>query len=49
MLHRDDYYDPDSERPGEMDIIVRNNRHGRLGQTTLRTDSRLRFLPIAPQ
>jgi DnaB-like helicase C terminal domain len=33
MLYRDDYYDRDTERPGEMDIIVRKNRQGRLGQT----------------
>ena len=46
MLYRDDYYDPDSERPGEMDIIVRKNRQGRLGKTSLRMDSRLRFTPI---
>ena len=46
MLYRDDYYDPDSERPGEMDIIVRKNRQGRLGRTSLRMDSRLRFTPI---
>ena len=46
MLYRDDYYDPDSERPGEMDIIVRKNRQGRLGQVTTRIDSRLRYLPI---
>ena len=48
MLYRDDYYDPDSERPGEMDIIVRKNRQGRLGQITTRIDSRLRYLPVAP-
>ena len=47
MLYRDDYYDPDSERPGEMDIIVRKNRQGRLGQVTTQIDSRLRYLPIA--
>jgi replicative DNA helicase len=46
MLYRDDYYDPDSERPGEMDIIVRKNRQGKLGQTSLRMDDRLRFLPL---
>ncbi len=46
MLYRDDYYDPDSERPGEMDIIVRKNRQGRLGQVTTRIDSRLRYLPV---
>ncbi len=46
MLYRDDYYDRESERPGEMDIIVRKNRHWRLGQITTRIDSRLRYLPI---
>ncbi len=46
MLYRDDYYDPDSERPGEMDIIVRKNRQGRLGVVTTRIDSRLRYLPL---
>ena len=49
MLYRDDYYDWDSERPGEMDIIVRKNRQGRLGHVTTRVDARLRFLPIAPR
>jgi replicative DNA helicase len=46
MLYRDDYYDPDSERPGEMDIIVRKNRQGRLGHVTTRIDQRLRYLPV---
>ena len=48
MLYRDDYYDPDSERPGEMDIIVRKNRQGKLGTTRVRMDRRLRFSPIEP-
>jgi replicative DNA helicase len=48
MLYRDDYYDPDSERPGEMDIIVRKNRQGKLGTTSVRMDRRLRFGPIEP-
>jgi replicative DNA helicase len=43
MLYRDDYYDRDSERPGEMDVIVRKNRQGRLGQVTTRIDQRLRY------
>ena len=47
MLYRDDYYDADSERPGEMDIIVRKNRQGRLGQVTTRIDNRLRYLEVA--
>jgi len=45
MLYRDDYYNPDSDRPGELDIIVRKNRQGRLGQATAHIDARLRFLP----
>ena len=45
-LYRDDYYDADSERHGETDIIVRKNRQGRLGQLTTRVDERLRYLPI---
>ena len=47
MLYRDDYYDRDSERPGEMDVIVRKNRQGRVGQLTTRIDGRLRYLPVA--
>jgi replicative DNA helicase len=46
MLYRDDYYDRDSDRPGELDIIVRKNRQGRLGQVTTRIDARLRHQPI---
>ena len=38
MLYRDDYYDADSERPGEMDIIVRKNRQ-RPGQVTTQIDN----------
>jgi replicative DNA helicase len=43
MLYRDDYYDQDSERPGELDIIVRKNRQGRLGRVTTKVDERLRY------
>jgi replicative DNA helicase len=43
MLYRDDYYDQDSERPGEMDILIRKNRQGRLGSVTVEQDSRLRY------
>ena len=49
MLYREDYYDRDSERPGELDVIVRKNRQGRLGQATTRLDRRLRFLPVERQ
>ena len=48
MLYRDDYYDPDSERPGELDVLIRKNRNGPLGELTLTFQSaRLRFLPLA--
>ena len=43
---QDDYSDRDSERPGVMDIIVRKNRQGRLGEVATQIDSRLRSLPI---
>jgi len=43
MLYREDYYDPDSDRAGEMDIIVRKNRQGSLGQITGELDQHLRF------
>jgi replicative DNA helicase len=32
MLYRDDYYDDESPRQGEIDVLVRKNRHGRLGE-----------------
>jgi replicative DNA helicase len=44
MLYREDYYDPDSDRHGEMDIIVRKNRQGGLGQVTCARDAHLRFV-----
>jgi hypothetical protein len=44
MLYRDDYYEPDSERPGETDVLVRKNRHGALGEIVLAFDApRVRF------
>jgi replicative DNA helicase len=44
MLYRDDYYEPDSERPGETDVLVRKNRHGALGEIVLGFDApRVRF------
>ena len=44
MLYRDDYYDADSERPGEMDMLIRKNRQGRLGELTVRQDRQLRYV-----
>jgi replicative DNA helicase len=46
MLYRDDYYEPDSERPGETDVLVRKNRNGPLAEIVLRYDApRLTFRP----
>lgn len=35
LLHREDYYEPESPRAGEMDLIVSKNRNGRLGTVTV--------------
>ena len=35
MLYRDDYYERDSERAGEVELNVAKNRHGRTGDTRL--------------
>jgi replicative DNA helicase len=49
MLYRDDYYDSDSERAGEMDVIVRKNRQGRLATVTLRIDRQLRYTQLVEE
>ena len=46
MVYRDDYYYADSERAGEMDVIVRKNRQGRLATVTLRIDRQLRYTEL---
>lgn len=33
MLHREDYYDPDTDKKGLTDICVRKNRNGPVGET----------------
>ncbi len=35
LLHRDDYYDPETPRAGEIDLIVAKNRHGGTDTVTL--------------
>ena len=48
MLYRDDYYDDDSPRPGEIDILVRKNRHGALGDLQFAWQpERMRIMPLA--
>ncbi len=35
MLHREDYYDPDTDKKGLTDICVRKNRNGPVGESEL--------------
>ena len=36
MLHREDYYDPDCEFPGEAELIIAKNRNGETGTIPLK-------------
>ena len=35
MLYRDDYYDPDTDRKGLADVLMRKNRNGVTGEIAL--------------
>ncbi|MCF7835368.1 replicative DNA helicase [Candidatus Gracilibacteria bacterium] len=35
MLHREDYYDPDTDKKGSTDICIRKNRNGAVGEVEL--------------
>ena len=35
FIYRDEYYNRDSERPGEADIIIAKHRNGPIGEVTL--------------
>ena len=41
LLYRDEYYDIDSERVGELDVMVAENRGGPVGRVTLTFDARI--------
>ena len=43
FVYRDEYYNPDSDRLGEADIILAKHRNGPIGQLTLT------FLPKYPR
>jgi replicative DNA helicase len=43
FVYRDEYYDKESERLGEADLIVAKHRNGPIGQVTLS------FLPKYPK
>ncbi|HKL44396.1 MAG TPA: replicative DNA helicase [Candidatus Absconditabacterales bacterium] len=35
MLHREDYYDPDTDKKGSTDVCIRKNRNGAVGEIEL--------------
>ena len=35
MLHREDYYDPDTDKKGATDVCIRKNRNGAVGEVEL--------------
>ncbi len=41
LLYRDEYYDVESERIGELDVIVAENRHGPVGKVSVGFDARI--------
>lgn len=44
FLYRDEYYDPDTDRKGITDVLVRKNRNGEVGDVELRfIGSKMRF------
>jgi replicative DNA helicase len=48
MLHRPDYYDPETPRAGECDLIVRKNRGGPTDTVTVASQLHLsRFVDMA--
>jgi replicative DNA helicase len=50
LLHREDYYEPESPRAGEMDLIVTKNRNGRTGQCTVSFQGRFcRCVDLSPE
>ena len=46
MLYRDDYYHDDSECPGETELLVRKNRHGKTGDCIIKLLPGQRFIDI---
>jgi replicative DNA helicase len=35
MLHREDYYDPDTDKKWSTDVCIRKNRNGAVGEIEL--------------
>jgi replicative DNA helicase len=50
FIYRDDYYDEESERPGEADLIIAKHRNGAVGKVTLTFQREYpRFMNYAPE
>jgi hypothetical protein len=51
FLYRDELYNPETERPGQIDVLVAKHRNGPLGEVSLRFDkarSRFEDLEVSP-
>jgi replicative DNA helicase len=50
FIYRDDYYDEESERPGEADLIIAKHRNGATGKVTLTFHKEYpKFMNYAPE
>jgi replicative DNA helicase len=48
MLHREDYYDPDTDRKGATDVCIRKNRNGAVGEVELFFQANImKFMEVA--
>ncbi len=41
MLHREDYYDPETDKKGATDVCVRKNRNGAVGEVELHFEANI--------
>ena len=49
MLYRDDYYNPDSETPDELEVNIIKHRNGAIGRVSVHFDrKRMRFSNLSP-
>ena len=49
MLYRDDYYNPDSEIPNELEVNVIKHRNGAIGRVSIHFDrKRMKFADLSP-
>ena len=49
MLYRDDYYNPDSEIPNELEVNIIKHRNGAIGRVSIHFDrKRMKFADLSP-